>query len=77
MHYGNNEGIITKEFGSDGSCGSKTVSESRWVLETGCLSTSGVSDESHGVVSHSIRIERSQQEKQILEMSICVKKKEQ
>lgn len=42
-----------------------------------CLSTSGVSDESHGVVSHSIRIERSQQGKQILEMSICVKKKEQ
>ena len=26
-----------------------------------CLSTSGVSDESHGVVSHSIRIERSLQ----------------
>lgn len=26
---------MTKEFGSDGSCGSKTVSESRWVLETG------------------------------------------
>ena len=64
MHYGNNECIITSEIGSDGSCGSRNVSESRWMVRTGtgkCLSTSGVSDESHGVVSHSIRIERSLQ----------------
>lgn len=64
LHYGNNECIITSEIGSDGSCGSRNVSESRWMVRTGtgkCLSTSGVSDESHGVVSHSIRIERSLQ----------------
>ena len=61
MHYGNNECIITSEIGSDGSCGSRNVSESRWMVRTGtgkCLSTSGVSDESHGGVSHRIRIGR-------------------
>ena len=32
---GYNECIITSEFGSDGSCGDETVSESRWMVRTG------------------------------------------